>query len=117
MIKQEFSEWQHSYSNKFIINKGISNSVETYYEEFPYSKFPINKSNIKDIEIKINCTYELDSPLLENTLVGNICGSVNDIDIFELDIYTKKNIPKKNTLIYINTFLKNYCIYLESLFT
>jgi D-alanyl-D-alanine carboxypeptidase (penicillin-binding protein 5/6) len=116
MIKQKFSEWQHLYSNKFIINKGISNSVQTYYEEFPYCNFPINKSNIKDIEIKINCSYEFNSPLLENTLIGNICGSVKDTDIFKLNIYTKKAIPKKYTLFYINSFFKNYCVYIESLF-
>lgn len=117
MIEQEFCEWKHSYSKQFVINKGISNNVETYYEKFPYSKFPINKSNIKDIEIKINCTYKFNSPLLENTLIGAICGSVKDTDIFKLNIYTKKAIPKKNTLFYISTFLKNYCVYLESLFS
>ena len=117
IIEKEFSEWQHSYSNHFVVNKGFSNNVETYYEEFHYSKFPINKSNIKDIRIQINCTYEFDSPLLENTLIGNICGSVKDTDIFELNIYTKKTIPKKNTFFYIDTFFKNYCVYLESLFT
>lgn len=117
IIENEFTKWQHLSSNQFIINKGISNTVEAYHDKFPYSKFPINKSNIKDIEIKIDCSYNFNSPLLPNTLIGDITGSVDKIEIFKLNIYAKKTIPKKNVIFYLDTFLKNYWFYLQSLFT
>ena len=116
IIEKNFSEWQSDTSNKFFINKGISSTVETYLEKFPYCKYPINKLNVKDIKIQINCTYSFQAPLLEDSKIGILQCFVNDTKICTLDIYCKKSIIKKSILFYLDNFLKNYNIYLESIF-
>lgn len=116
LIQKDFSEWQSETANHFFINKGMSNIVETYLENFPYSKYPINKSNLKDITVDIDYSYTFNAPLLENTIIGTLNCYVNDIDICKLNIYSKKSVLKKDTFFYLDTFFKNYSVYLESLF-
>lgn len=116
LIEKDFIEWQSQASKKFIINKGVSNTIETYLEKFPYSRYPISKSNIKDINTQIICSYSFEAPLLENTLLGTLNCYVNDIDICKLNIYSKKSVLKKDTFFYLDTFFRNYSVYLENLF-
>lgn len=116
LIQKSFSEWQFQNSDKFLINKGASNTVETYLETIPYSKYPVNKSHLKNIRIEIDSSYNFKAPLLEGTNMGILNFFVDDINIFSLNIYSKKTILKKNILFYFNDFFKNYCIYLESIF-
>lgn len=116
LVEKDFSEWQYQSSSQFFINKGISNTVGTCLQKFPYSKYPINKSSIKDIKIQIDCSYSFEAPLLENTIIGTLNCYVNDIEICKLNIYSKESILKKDAFFYLDTFLKNYSIYLESLF-
>ena len=62
LVKKHFSKWQSESSSKFIVNKGIYNSVQTYLEEFPFSKYPIKKSDIKDIKVEIDCLHNFEAP-------------------------------------------------------
>ena len=117
LIKKEFSEWQSSCSGEFVVNKGFFNNVETYLESPPYSKYPVNKSNIKDITVKIDYLHTFDAPLLQNTVIGTLGCNINEIEVCKLNIYSKKSILKKNTFFYLDSFFKNYSIYLESLFS
>lgn len=115
LIEENFSKWQAQSSNLFFINKGFSNAVETYLQKCPYSKYPINKSSLKDVKFEIDCSYNFEAPLLENTIIGTLNCNVNEIEICKLNIYTKKSIPKKDIFFYLHVFMKNYNIYLESL--
>ena len=116
IIQKNFSEWQSESSNRFFVNKGTSDNVETYIESIPYVKYPIKKSHIKDIKIEIHSSYNLEAPLLGNTTIGTLHCLVNDNSIFSLNIYSSKPILKKNTFFYFGDFLKNYCSYLETIF-
>jgi len=116
IIEKRFSEWQSESSDRFYINKGTSNDVETYIETIPYSKYPINKLNVEDIRIQINSTYSFEAPLLGNTIIGTLNCFVCDVNILDLNIYSSKPILKKNTFFYFGDFFKNYCSHLESIF-
>jgi len=115
IIKKNFSEWQSTSLDKFVINKGIYNSVETYLEKLNYSKYPIEKSRISGLNVEINCSYNFESPLLGDTILGTVNCYLGDIEIFKLNIYSLKLIPKKNIFFYLDSFLDNYSIYLNSL--
>lgn len=116
IIEENFIRWQSESYDCFLVDKGISNNVETYLEGIPYSKYPVNKSNLKDIRTIISCEYQFEAPLLANSKVGVLQFLINDNNIFDLDIYAAKSILKKNMMFYFNNFVKNYGIYLESIF-
>lgn len=116
LVEKNFSKWQSDSLNQFHVDKGFSNMVDTYLQEVPYFKYPINKSSVKDIKFQIDCSYLLNAPLPENTIVGTLNCYVNGIDICKLNIYTKKSILKKDVFFYVNFFIKNYSTYLETLF-
>ena len=116
MVQESFNEWKLESSNSFFINKGTSNTVETYIEELPYSKYPINKSNIKDIKIYFDCNYRYEAPLLENSNIGTLNFSIYADNIFSLDICCAKTIFMKNIFSYFYDFFLNYKTYLETIF-
>lgn len=117
IIEENFIRWQSESSDCFFVDKGISNNIETYLETIPHSKYPVNKSNLKNIKTDISCEYKFEAPLLANSKVGVLQFLINDKNIFDLDIYTAKSVLKKNMMFYFNNFVKNYGIYLESIFT
>jgi len=115
-IEKNFSEWKLNNCKRFFINKGISNNVDIYLSDIPYSSYPINKSHIKNLKADISCTFSFEAPLLQNTKIGSLNCYVDDLKICELDIYTANTILKKNLPFYFNSFFKNYPSYLESIF-
>lgn len=117
LVQETYSDWQKKSSNKFLINKGLSNYVETYIEPIPYSKYPVNKSNINDIRIDIDASYVFEAPLLANTTIGSLACFIGNYNIFNIDIYSTNTIFKKGIFFYVDDFLTNYCIYLERIFS
>lgn len=115
IVRNNFLKWQHESSCDFLINKGISNNVEVFLEEMPYGMYPINKSDLNNIQIYIDCQYKFDAPLLENCKIGTLQFSINNSTIFDLNISASRTIPKKNILFYFNNFISNYKFYLESI--
>ncbi len=116
LIEEKFYEWKSTYSNNFIINKGISNVVEFELEKPTYSKYPIEKSKTKDIDIKIDCAYYFEAPVLENATLGTLSCILEDTEICKLNIYSLNLIQKKDMFFYLGSFLNNYHSYLDSLF-
>lgn len=116
IIKDNFSEWESENSSRFLVNKGISNFVETYLDALQYSKYPINKSQIKNIRAEFNCTYYFEAPLLQNSKIGLLSLYVGELKIYEINIYSGNSILKKSPFFYLHDFIKNYCTYLESIF-
>jgi D-alanyl-D-alanine carboxypeptidase (penicillin-binding protein 5/6) len=115
IIEENFSAWKFKTSSSFSINKGISNSLDTCLGTLQYSKYPVNKSEIKNIRTKFNCTYNFESPLPSNSQIGILDLYINDKKILELDIYSVNTILKKSPLFYFDSFFKNYSNYLENL--
>lgn len=116
IIKENFSKWEIESADNFFVNKGISNCVETYLEELPYSLYPIDKSKIKDINVNIDYSYNFEAPLLSNVAVGKLVCSIDDLEICSLNIYSLNSVIKKTPLFYLDSFWENYSTYLESLF-
>ena len=116
IIQEDFSKWESKTSSNFFVNKGASNSINTYLETLQYSKYPINKSEINTIRTEFNCTYNFEAPLLPNSQIGILDFYVNNIKTFELNIYSVNSILKKTPFLYFDSFIKNYSNYLESIF-
>lgn len=116
IIEENFSKWKLEYSSNFVINKGVSNLVECYLETFPYSRYPVNNNQIKNIRVQLDCTYNFEAPLPQNTKIGILSLYINDSKIYELNIYSANSILKKTPFFYLDSFFKNYSYYLESIF-
>ena len=115
IIEKDFSHWQSL--STFSINKGISNSIEVYLEPLPFSKYPINKANIENIITNISCSYNFEAPLLSNTKIGTLDCYIGNLKICSLNIYSTNTIEKKSPLFYFNSFINNYSIHLEKIFS
>lgn len=116
IIEKNFLEWQSESLDSFIVNKGINNNIETYLEDVPYNLYPVNKSKLKDIHVKIDCCYNFEAPLPQNICLGKLNCYAGDTLICTLKILSSNYISKKNPLFYLNSFFKNYSTHLGNLF-
>lgn len=116
IIENEFSNWQSENSRYFSINKGIGNYVSTRLQNIEFKYFPVNKANIKDINVKFSCDFSFDAPLLEDTKIGSLYCNLGEKNICELAIYCSNSILKKDISFYFKNFIENYSFYLENIF-
>lgn len=82
--------------------------------EIEYTEIPVNKTNIKDIQIKINYQNTLEAPVQENQKIGEIEVKVGEETITLVDIMIEQEIEKKNIIDYILQLIENYGMYLEA---
>lgn len=115
IINDSFVKWKSESSSHFYVNKGIFNKIELSLGNLPYSKYPIYKSQIKNIQTEFDCKFYFDAPLLAETKVGNLLLNVNDSKICEVEIYSANSITRKSPLFYFNFFIRKYTSYLENI--
>ena len=111
MIEDEFDDLVET--SKFNVIKGINNDVQLGLEENNISLYPVKKDNIKDVIIEKEIQNELISPVEKNTEIGKLRVKIEDKIIYELGIYTKNDIPKKNVFDYYKEFIYNMYSYLS----
>ena len=103
MIEDEFDDLVKT--TKFNIIKGKDNNVMLDLEENNISLYPVKKDNVKDVKIEKEVQNELISPVEKNTEIGKIIVKIEDKIIYELKIYTRNSIPKKNVFDYYKDFI------------
>ena len=111
MIEDEFDDLVKT--TKFNIIKGKDNNVMLDLEENNISLYPVKKDNVKDVKIEKEVQNELISPVEKNTEIGKIIVKIEDKIIYELKIYTRNSIPKKNVFDYYKDFIYNMPSYLS----
>ena len=116
IVQDEFYKWLSESSSRFLVNKGISNCVEPYIETLQFSRYPLNKSQVKDIKTVIDCKHYFEAPVYENSNIGFFKLYVGDSEILRLNIGVQNYIAKKNIFSYFDSFIQNYSVYLESIF-
>ncbi len=105
-IKEQFSTWQKINQQRFIINKGEKSTIDLKMQEINYDKIAIKNTQIDNIHIEINVVYNLEAPVGENQIIGNMKIMLGNEVIEVLDIYSKETIEKKNVKNYFMEFLK-----------
>lgn len=108
IINTHFENWKKNNLNSFIINKSTSNHIDLDYDRPQHSKIPVKNDLIDKFNILINCTTNLESPISENTLIGNITLELENQTIYYGNIYVQSNIRRKNILDYLYYFYKYY---------
>lgn len=113
LINTNFVNWVSEHSSSFNINKGISTNLELYLNEsqIPYDKIAINNASLEQIKTNISFLNYYESPVSENTVIGNMEITINNIPYFTVEILNKNKIQRKNTFYYLHIFMKNYFNY------
>lgn len=104
-IKEQFSTWQKINQQRFIINKGEKSTIDLKMQEIDYDKIAIKNTQVDNIHIEINVVYNLEAPVGENQIIGNMKIMLGNEVIEVLDIYSKETIEKKNVKNYFMEFL------------
>ena len=115
-IQSEFENWKLCNSSSFSVAKGISNDISLKLTNLPYDFFPIKHEHSDDISIYIYCTYNLEAPLEENSIIGYLSVSLDGKNIITLNIRNTNYIPEKNCNDFFIQMIKNYIYNLESIF-
>lgn len=104
-VKEQFSTWQKINQQRFIINKGEKSTIDLKMQEINYDKIAIKNTQVDNIHIEINVVYNLEAPVGENQIIGNMKIMLGNEVIEVLDIYSKETIEKKNVKNYFMEFL------------
>ncbi len=110
-IENEFNEW-NSLNNLEII-KGENKEVDIRLEQLEYEQMPINKNDIKDINVQIQAETNLQAPIQENEVIGKLQVKIKDKIIIEKKIYIANKINKKTIIQYMRQLLIQYNTYVQ----
>lgn len=115
IINSEFETWKKENSNKFYINKGLTNDINLYLENIDNPVIPLRKDLVDSISVSIDCQKIFESPLLKDTQIGNIIVSTNESIILPCKIYNDTKIEKKNVYHYLFEIYRSYQQLLENI--
>ena len=115
IIESKFIGWKNINEGRIYVNKGLEDRVELYLDEFPYEKMAIEQEDRDKIEIKVNCIFNLEAPIEEKQVLGNVSVMLDGNVLEILNIYNKKEIIKKDVKDYWVIFIKKFDEILESL--
>lgn len=115
IINKEFDNWKKENLSNFKIDKAKTNNIQLSLLDIPYELIPINKKNLSDVIVDINCNFELKAPIFKNSCIGNLNVIVDKQTVLNLDILNNVTIDKKDIKFYIFDILTNYCSYITAL--
>lgn len=105
-IEEEFKEWQNINQGRIVVNKAVESNIELEFEQLEYEKMAIKSAQIDNIKIEINAIYYFEAPVEKGTVIGSIEIILEDETIEMLDIYSAKEMKKKDVIDYMKEFLK-----------
>ena len=108
-VQEEFRKWKQKNLKDIQIIKGNNVVLELELSKIPYNKVPVDKNNVKDVEVNISCNNIIHAPVHEKQIVGKIEVKVKDETICEQEIVIKN----KTILNYFSEMLLNYGIYMQ----
>ena len=107
-VDTEFNKWKNLNSKKIYINKGISQNIDIRYWDLDREIIPLKKQDINQTKISISANLNLEAPISNGTIIGNLQVINNDKILYTTEIICTSDIKKKNIYNYIFDFFKNY---------
>lgn len=105
IAKKEFENWKQINVGRIYINKAQKQYMQVELKDIENKVIPMKIGEEKDINIEINCIYEYEAPVMENTKVGNLIIKKNEEIIEVVDIVCAKIVERKNIYSYFTYFL------------
>ena len=113
IIEKEFIEWKKENLQAVEIIKGKEDYANLIINLHDKNSYPVNKEEIKDINVEIQTEKILNAPVYKNQVIGKLTLKIGDKIIKEIDIISEKDINKKTYLDYFKDLITNYTKYLE----
>lgn len=110
-IEEALNKWKEE--NKIVAVKGRNKYINTKLGEYKIKEIPVNKQNVKDIEVKIENLSILNAPVKQGRKVGELKLQVNGKTRLFVDIRTSEEIKKKSVRNYFKEMLTNTNFYFE----
>lgn len=115
IVTEEFSNWKTQNISKFAIQKGMPNSgLELEIKDFTYELYPVKKEDVQNININIDCNYNIETPLPANSVIGTLTINITNEEALEYDIINTSSIDRKNIFTFYTEMLGNYLLYFNS---
>ena len=114
LINSEFEKWKNENLERIVVNKGITQNIDLEIENIDKPLIPIRKDLINSINISIECKTYFESPLLANTIIGNINISISENTTLNYNIFNLYDIKHKSWCNYLFDIFKNYSYILEN---
>ena len=113
-IDEEFEEWKQEKICDIQLIKAKNEILNVYLGKLEFDEVPINKNNVKDLEVEIEYNNIIGAPIFAEQVIGTINVKLNDEIITTVDILVKDSIEKKNVLDYIHEMIMNYGVHLQN---
>lgn len=108
-IQTEFEKWKKENESKIEIIKGKQNEVKLKANYcYNFELFPINKLELDNLKIQIECEKSLEAPIKSNTEVGKIHIILNEKEILTIPITVVMEIERKDILGYFKEIIGGY---------
>ncbi len=108
ILNNNFESWRLKHIHSFFIDKGCTQNLNLYLDsnDFAFSNIAVEKTKKVTTNIIFNAYF--DSPLLENTKIGEVLLEIGDKHYFSVDILNSNVVYKKNCFYYMLYFIQNY---------
>ena len=113
IIEKEFIKWKKENLQTVEIIKGKEDYANLIINLHEKNYYPVNKEEIKDINVEIKTEKILNAPVYKNQVIGKLTLKIGDKVIKEIDIISEKDINKKTYFDYFINLITNYTKYLE----
>ena len=107
-VKQSFESWNDD--NFLEIIKGNKICANLELDEIEYSQILVNKNNIDNVSVDIECEKLMEAPVYENTKVGTITIKLGEDVVSKSNILVKETVNKKTILEYFYEIMQNFKI-------
>ena len=108
-IQKEFEKWQKANESKITVIKGKQPQVKLQADYcYNFELFPINKLELDNLKIQIECVKGLEAPIKQNTEAGKIHIILNEKEILTISIATAMEIERKDVLCYFKEIMGGY---------
>lgn len=115
LVNDNFDNWKTSNLSEISVEKGVSSNLDITIKNFNYDYYPIKNEDKENINIYIDCNYNLEAPLYSETIIGTLYVNINNENVLNFDIVNNITIDKKTTLDYFYELMSNYFDYLTQL--
>ena len=96
IVEKEFKNWCYVNKKRININKAKNLNIEINFNDLQNDIIVVKKEDIYNIKIDINVIYELEAPVLKNTIIGSLKVKVKDNIIDVEDVYVVDDVNKKD---------------------
>jgi len=108
IVDDKFEEWRKINEGRISVNKSVDNRMKLYISELDKNIIPVKKQDKDKVNIEVNCLYNFEAPVVENSIIGNLKVNLNGETVDVVEIRNENKIEKKGIWDYVKLFSLNF---------